>query len=106
MALRLVGLAEALGEARQVDARRAALLERQARLEEAARLAPELGVRAQAPERREELRVAVALEQPALGALDARPRLRDSHLRSQAARKIPVQRDQLRHPLGGERVLD
>src|SRR5262245_41359606 len=104
VALRLVGLAEALGEARELDARGAALLERQARLEEAARLAPELGLRAQPPEGGEELGVAVALEQPALGALDAGARFRGS-FRAGIRRQLPVEGHQLRNPLRGERVL-
>src|SRR5262245_9172709 len=105
VALRLVGLAEALGEARELDARGAALLERQARLEEAARLAPELGLRAQAPERGEQLRVAVALEQPALGALDPRTGFGNPAF-LQVRRQFAVKQDQARHPLGGEGVLD
>ena len=71
MALGLVGLAQTLGEARELDARDAALLEGQARLEEAARLAPELGLRAETPEGGEEVRIALALEEPVLGTLDA-----------------------------------
>src|SRR5512134_1959109 len=71
VALRLVGLAEALGEAGELDASGAALFERQAGFEEAARFAPELGLGAQSAERGEQLGIALALEQPLLGALDA-----------------------------------
>jgi len=40
-------LAKALGEAREIQMRAASLFERKAGLEKAARLAPQLGVRAQ-----------------------------------------------------------
>src|SRR5437899_12229577 len=65
-------LSEPLGEAREIQVRAASLLERQARLEEAARLAPQLGVRAQAPQNRQERRVALVLGQPPLAPLCAR----------------------------------
>ena len=48
-----------LGEPCGLDARRSAFLERKAGFEEVARLAPQLGLRAQAAEGREQLRVAV-----------------------------------------------
>src|SRR5687768_2205540 len=70
VALRVVPLSQLLGKARQVQVGRARLLERQARFEEAARLAPQLGLHAQPAEGSEELRVAAALEEPLLGALD------------------------------------
>ena len=78
MALGFVGLAKAFGEARKLDARGAAFLEREARLQEAARLAPELGLRAQPAKRGEKVRVAVSFEEPVLRALYACARFLDA----------------------------
>ena len=55
--LRVRAAREPLVQARELDVRGARLLERQARLEVALRLAPELRLRAQAPQRGEQLRV-------------------------------------------------
>ena len=70
MVLRVGRLAEALGEAGELEVGSAAFLEREARFEEVLRLAPQLRLAAQAPERRKQLRVAVSRRQPALGAAD------------------------------------
>src|SRR5687768_11936811 len=84
----------------------ARLLESEAGLEEAARLAPQLGVGAQAPERRQKLRVALALEEPLLGALDALARLAVARVLGHVLRQLAVQHYQPRRPLGGKRLLD
>src|SRR5205085_7694941 len=75
MALRRRAVAQALGELRELEVRGARFLEGQARFEVAARLAPQAGLRAEAPERREQLGIAAAAGEPALGALDAHARL-------------------------------
>ena len=62
MALRIGGMAEPFRELGKLQMHAAALLERDACLEKAARLSPKLGLRAQAPESRQQLRVALALE--------------------------------------------
>src|SRR5258706_12641433 len=87
-----------LGEAREVEARRAAFLERQARLEKAARLAPQLGVRAKPAERGEELRIAAALEQPALRGLDSKQRLGQAVGSLRVLGQLAVERHERRRP--------
>src|SRR5205814_10353081 len=104
VALRLTGVAEALGQPRELEMHRPRVLERQARLEEAACLAPELGLRAQAPERGEQLGVAAVLGEPALGALDAKARLLLALGERQARRHLRVKTDEARAPFVSERV--
>src|SRR6185503_14427566 len=103
--LRVARLPEALCEPGELEVRRAALLERHARLEEAARLAPQPHLRAKAAERREELRVAGVLEQPAFGVLDALVRFAVPPGLGHLGRELGIQRDQLRRPFRGERAL-
>src|SRR5436190_3528387 len=104
--LRLRFLSQALGEARELEARATRVLEREARLEEALRLAPELGLRAKPAERREQLGVAAAAREPAFGALDAHARFLGALAGRQLRRQFAVKADQLRVPLGAERVLE
>src|SRR2546421_12972074 len=105
MALGVGRLPEALGKARDLEMRGTAFLERQAGLEEALRLAPELGLRTQAPEGGEQLRVAAALDEPAFGALDAYKRLLGALGCRELRRQLAVEADQLGVAFRGERVL-
>src|SRR4051812_47196292 len=105
MVLRVGGLAEALGEARELEMRGAAFLEGQARLEEAFRLAPQLGVGAQASQGGEQLRVAAARREPALRALDAQACFLFALGRIELGRQLAVERDELGGPLRAERAL-
>src|SRR5882724_1905090 len=106
MPLRLGRLPEALREARELEMRAAAFLERHARFEKILRLAPQLGLRAKPAKRGEELRIAVAAGKPALGALDADTRFFRALGRRQFGRQLAVKSDQLGVPFGGERMLE
>src|SRR5258705_8913787 len=106
MTLRIRRLAEAFGKPRELEMRATAFLERDARLEEAPRLAPQLGLRAEPAERGEQLRIAVALGEPALGTLDAHARFLGALDRARLRRQFAVERDQLGMPLRGERMLE
>src|SRR5260221_8752160 len=95
----------ALGQPREFQVRGARRREREACLEVVLRLAPELRGHAQAPERREQLRVLVVLAQPALGALDACARFRLALLHFEFL-DVAVQRDQRAIPFRAEAALE
>src|SRR5438309_475600 len=90
VALSFARVGQALGEPRELEVHGARVLERQARLKEAPCLAPELGLRAQAPERGKQLRIAAMRGEPALGALDAKPCLLLTLGRRQGRRQLRV----------------
>src|SRR5258706_4871949 len=92
-------LAELLVEARELEMRVAALVESRAGIEETARFAPQLGLRAQAAECRQQFGVAAAAGEPALAALEAQPRLLGARARVHAGRQLAVLVDQRRDPL-------
>src|SRR5690606_8273438 len=106
VALRIFGPPEALRQARELEARRATLLEGEAGVEKALRLAPELGLRAEPAERREEACVAAALGEPALSRLEARARLGDPLGRLQSRGQLAVKRHELGRPLLPQRALE
>src|SRR5262245_53028607 len=106
MLLCVARLAKPLRKAGKLEVHRAALLERHARLEEAARLAPQPDLHAEAAQGGEELRIAGALEQPGLAALDALVRLGVPCPLLHGGRQLGVELDELRRPLRGERSLE
>src|SRR6476660_8823604 len=109
MLLRLGGAAFALGEPGELKVRGARGAEREARFEVVARLAPQLGGRAKASQRGEQLRVLGVLAQPAFGPLDAQARLllRLVRLgRSLRYGQLAVELHQRAVPFGGEAALE
>src|SRR5690349_4760325 len=106
MSLRGRAVAQPLGKARELEMHGTGFLEGQARLEEAARLAPQFCLHAQPAKRGEELGIAVVLGEPVLGAFDANVRFVGSFGRAQVLGQRSVERDQARAPIGGERVFE
>ncbi len=79
--------------------------EREARFEVVARLAPQLGGRAKASQRGEQLRVLRVLAQPAFGPLDAQARFLLQPVRL-GFRQLAVELHQRAVPFGGEAALE
>src|SRR3954468_7234140 len=86
--------------------RSACLFEGQACFQEALRLAPELRLAAEAPERGEELRIAAPRREPAFGALDADARLLGARAELPVGGQLAVEVHELGGPFRAERALD